>query len=165
MKVRRFDHIHIYCSNPDESMRFYTEVLHAKPVGQALSRYGRLVEFLGLGRLTVVLAPYPPGMEPAPPPTYGDGAYRHGFGVAHFGLSVEDLNEAVESVRRWGGNILAAPKERAGFRYAYIEAPDGVVIELAQVRWRVGCVAWPPMIRSKLPRGLRRQSEGLVSSK
>jgi catechol 2,3-dioxygenase-like lactoylglutathione lyase family enzyme len=26
MKIHRLDHIHIYCSDPDASMRFYTDV-------------------------------------------------------------------------------------------------------------------------------------------
>lgn len=144
MKVRWLDHIHIHCSNTGESKRFYTEVLQAEPIGQALSGRGEMMEFVRLGGLTLVLAPFPPGMEPAVPPPYAIGAYGHGFGVAHFGLSVEDLDEAVESVRRLGGKILAEPKENAGLRYAYVGAPDGVIVELLQHGGKWAALLGPP---------------------
>lgn len=82
------------------------------------------MHFVRLGGLTLVLAPYPPG--------YDDGTYLRGFGVAHFGLHVDDLADAVESVRRLGGRILSEPKEHAGLRFAYVAAPDGVIIELLE---------------------------------
>jgi hypothetical protein len=42
------------------------------------------------------------------------------------------LADAVESVRRFGGKILSEPKEHAGLRFAYVGAPDGVIIELLE---------------------------------
>jgi len=58
--------------------------------------------------------------------------YQHGFGIAHFGLHVDALEEAVEFVRRRGGTILSEPRENAGLRFAYIGAPDGVIVELLE---------------------------------
>jgi len=58
--------------------------------------------------------------------------YQHGFGAAHFGLHIDDLMEAVESVRRRGRKILSAPRENSGLRFAYVGAPDGVIIELLE---------------------------------
>jgi catechol 2,3-dioxygenase-like lactoylglutathione lyase family enzyme len=75
---------------------------------------------------------YPPSIEPGIPPVYGDGTYQGGFGVAHVGLHVDSVEDAVESVRRRGSTILSEPKENAGLRFAYVGAPDGVIIELLE---------------------------------
>jgi hypothetical protein len=48
--------------------------------------------------LTLVLAPYPQGTEPRIPVAYLDGIYQHGYGVGHFGLHVENVDESVECV-------------------------------------------------------------------
>ena len=58
---------------------------------------------------------YPPSIEPGIPPVYGDGTYQGGFGVAHVGLHVDSVEDAVESVRRRGSTILSEPKENAEF--------------------------------------------------
>ena len=72
-------------------------------------------------------------MAPASPPNAGDGAYDHGFGVAHFGLRVEDIFAAIAELSASGVRVLAEPQsEPSGLTYAYIAAPDGVVIELTQ---------------------------------
>ena len=87
---------------------------------------------LRLGGVALVLASYPPGVEPGTPPPYQDGMYQHGFGVAHFGLHVDRLDDAVDAVRRQGGAILSEPRENAGLRFAYVRAPDGVIVELLE---------------------------------
>ena len=132
MKIHRLDHIHIYAQDPERSARFYRDVFKADTIGTAQSSRGGTMHFVRLGGLALVLSPFPPGIEPARPPMYGDGAYRHGFGVAHFGLHVDNLKDAVESVRQRGGTILSEPKENAGLLFAYVEAPDGVIIELLE---------------------------------
>ena len=90
------------------------------------------MHFLRLGGLALVLAPYPPGIEPGSPPIYADGTFQRGFGIAHFGLHVDNLEDAVESVRQLGVKILSEPKENAGLRFAYVSAPDGVIVELLE---------------------------------
>jgi catechol 2,3-dioxygenase-like lactoylglutathione lyase family enzyme len=132
MKIHRLDHIHIYCGHPEDSVGFYTEVFGAEAIGKASTSRGGTMYFVRLGGLALVLAPYPPGFEPGTPPAYGDGTYQRGFGVAHFGLHVDQLADAVESVRRLGGKVLSEPKEHAGLRFAYVGGPDGVIIELLE---------------------------------
>jgi len=132
MKIHRLDHIHIYCGHPEDSVRFYTDVFGAEAIGKARTSRGGTMYFVRLGGLALVLAPYPPGLEPGTPPAYGDGTYQRGFGVAHFGLHVDQLADAVESVRRLGGKVLSEPKEHAGLRFAYVGGPDGVIIELLE---------------------------------
>ena len=100
MKIHRLDHIHVYCLDPDASMHFYTDVFEAQTLGTAHGSDGGIRYFLRLGGLALVLAPYPQGTEPRIPVAYRDGIYQHGYGVGHFGLHVENVDESVESVRR-----------------------------------------------------------------
>ena len=134
MKIHRLDHIHVYCSDPDTSVRFYTGVFEAEMLGKAYGSDGGVRYFLRLGGLAIVLAPYPPEAKPNIPTVYHDGIYEHGYGVGHFGLHVDNVDEAVESVRQRGVKILAEPREFSGARFAYVAAPDGVIIELLEHR-------------------------------
>jgi catechol 2,3-dioxygenase-like lactoylglutathione lyase family enzyme len=134
MKVHRLDHIHVYCLDPDASVRFYTDVLEAETLGTARGSDGGIRYFLRLGGLALVLAPYPQDTEPGVPAVYRDGIYEHGYGIGHFGLHVDNVDEAIETVRRRGAKILAEPREFVGARFAYVGAPDGVIIELLEHR-------------------------------
>ena len=81
----------------------------------------------------LVLGSFPSGLVAVPPPEVGDGAYAHGFGVAHFGLRVADVDAAIAELSAAGVRILSQPiQEESGLTYAYIAAPDGVVVELTQ---------------------------------
>lgn len=131
--MHSLDHIHIYSAEPEESARFYTDHLDATPVHRNTNRNGDLRIFLALGGQVLVLGSFPSGMAPSSPPSAGDGAYDHGFGVAHFGLRVEDVSGAIAELSASGVRVLAEPQsEPSGLTYAYIAAPDGVVVELTQ---------------------------------
>ena len=133
MKVHSLDHIHIYAAEPDETARFYTDHFDAKPVERNTNINGDLRIFLALGGQILVIGSFPSGLAPAVPPDAGDGAYDHGFGIAHFGLRVEEVFAAVAELSASGVRVLAEPKcESSGLTYAYIAAPDGVVVELTQ---------------------------------
>ena len=134
MKIHRLDHIHVFCLDPDASLRFYIDVFQAGVLGKAYGSDGGVRHFLRLGGLALVLAPYPEGTDPAVPAAYRDGIYERGYGVGHFGLHVENVDESVETVRQRGAKILAEPREFVGARFAYVGAPDGVIIELLEHR-------------------------------
>ena len=133
MNVLSLDHIHIYSAEPEESARFYTHHFNATPVHRNTNINGDLRIFLSLGGQVLVVGSFPSGMAPVHPPNAGDGAYEHGFGVAHFGLRVEDVFAAIAELSASGVQVLAEPQsEPSGLTYAYIAAPDGVVVELTQ---------------------------------
>jgi catechol 2,3-dioxygenase-like lactoylglutathione lyase family enzyme len=53
-------------------------------------------------------------------------------GVAHFGFRLrdkEDLDSAVAEVQAAGGKLLRTGEHAPGHRFAYVEDPDGFVIE------------------------------------
>ena len=131
--MESLDHIHIYATEPEKSARFYEHHFEAKPVLRNTNASGDTRIFLALGGQILVIGSFPGGLSPASPPEAGDGAYSHGFGVAHFGLRVEDVASAIAELSDSGVRVLAQPLcEPSGLTYAYIAAPDGVVVELTQ---------------------------------
>jgi catechol 2,3-dioxygenase-like lactoylglutathione lyase family enzyme len=133
MKVESLDHIHIYSADPQESAAFYRRHFGATEVLRNQNIHGQTRIFLSLGGDLVVLGPFPPDIAASEPPAPGDGAYSHGFGVAHLGLRVRNVEAAVRELKDAGVTILNEPlEEPTGLIYAYIAAPDGVIVELTQ---------------------------------
>lgn len=133
MKIESLDHIHVYCADADASAAFYRDHFDANEVHRNQNVHDQTRIFLQLGGQLLVLGPFPPGAVAASPPDATDGAYTHGFGVSHFGLRVADVERAVQELAEAGVKILSEPVfEDSGLRYAYLAAPDGVVIELTQ---------------------------------
>ena len=133
MQDKSLDHIHIYAGDPESSARFYTEHFDAKPIVRNVNVNGDTRIFLALGGQVLVLGSFPSGLTPIEPPEPGDGAYRHGFGVAHFGLRVENVDRALAELAGSDVRVLSQPiREESGLTYAYIAAPDGVIVELTQ---------------------------------
>jgi len=133
MKIESLDHIHVYCTDADASAAFYSTHFDATEVHRNQNVHDQTRIFLQLGGQLLVLGPFPPGALASNPPEATDGAYTHGFGVAHFGLRVSDVKGAVRELKAAGVKILSEPVfEDSGLAYAYIAAPDGVVVELTQ---------------------------------
>jgi len=133
LKVKSLDHIHIYAAEPEESAQFYQHHFEAKPVLRNTNANGDSRIFLALGGQILVVGSFPIGLTPAPPPEAEDGAYSHGFGVAHFGLRITNVRAAIAELSASGVRVLTQPvRERSGLIYAYVAAPDGVVVELTQ---------------------------------
>jgi lactoylglutathione lyase len=133
VQVESLDHIHIYAAKPEESVRFYQQHFEANPVLRNTNANGDTRIFLALGGQILVLGSFPGGLAASPPPEAGDGAYSHGFGVAHFGLRVADVRAAIAELSAAGVRVLSEPvREPSGLMYAYVAAPDGVVVELTQ---------------------------------
>jgi catechol 2,3-dioxygenase-like lactoylglutathione lyase family enzyme len=131
--VESLDHIHIYAANPEQSAEFYQHHFEAKRVHRNTNTHGDVRIFLALGGQIVVVGSFPTGMASAAPPGAGDGAYLHGFGVAHFGLRVTDLEASIEELAASGIPALGeVVQEPTGLSYAYVAAPDGVVLELTE---------------------------------
>ncbi len=133
MEVLSLDHIHVYAENAERSAEFYVRHFQAAEVHRSENIHGQDLIFLALGGQILVVGPFPPELSPAPPPAAGDGAYSHGFGIAHIGLRVPNVVAAATELEAAGVAILSQPVTgEAGLVYAYIAAPDGVVVELTQ---------------------------------
>jgi catechol 2,3-dioxygenase-like lactoylglutathione lyase family enzyme len=133
MQVKSLDHIHVYSATPESSADFYVRHFAAREVVRNKNNHGDERIFLALGGQILVLGDFPKGHVASPPSEAGDGAYRHGFGVAHFGLRVESVERGLEELAQADVRVLGRlVREESGLTYAYVAAPDGVVIELTQ---------------------------------
>ena len=55
------------------------------------------------------------------------------YGLEHIGLTVDDVDAAVEELRDKGAEIAIGPLTRnPGLRLAFIRGPEGIMIELVQ---------------------------------
>jgi len=133
VRVESLDHIHIYAADPDESAEFYQHHFEAKQVHRNVNTNGDVRIFLALGGQIIVIGSFPTGMASVPPPAAGDGAYVHGFGIAHFGLRVADLEASIQELATSGVRAISeVVQEPTGLSYVYVAAPDGVILEITQ---------------------------------
>ena len=85
-------------------------------------------------------------MTPADPPEAGEGALRSGFGVAHFGVQTTDLDGDLARLGEAGVHAHAEPRRTGSIRYAYVTAPDGVVIELVELHLPAPLARFVPVL-------------------
>ena len=120
----RSDHLHLRSTDPEGAARFYTEMLGAKRTGEMMSGNALRVT-LNLGGLNVFLEEVPPGTPSTPKPPF--------LGVEHVGLAVTGFDAAVAELKAKGVVFLKEPSSpRPGVKIAFIQAPDGVQIEILE---------------------------------
>jgi catechol 2,3-dioxygenase-like lactoylglutathione lyase family enzyme len=123
----RCDHLHLRSPDPAAAAAFYVEALGAKETARMPVR-DRLRVILDLGGLTVFIEEVPADTARAP-------ATTPFVGIEHIGLAVDDLDAALDAHRARGTRITAeAQQVRPGVRIAFLEGPDGVVLELLERR-------------------------------
>jgi len=134
MRVAAFDHVHVYAADPDATLAFYQRHFGAELLGQLTNANGGTNNFLLVGGQLLVVSRFPPGLAPAALPPAGDGALAAGFGVAHLGINIDDVDAAVAELEAAGVPVLSPVRQGGIIRYAYVQAPDGVVLELTAYR-------------------------------
>jgi lactoylglutathione lyase len=133
MRTYRYDHVHLRSADPDPIARFFENMFGAEvhrgtyPPGTLYP--GQLRVTMRLGGQTVLIAPPHPTEETAAAPRF---PY---YGLEHIGLTVDDVDAAVEELRSKGAEIALGPVTRQpGTRLAFIRGPEGVMVELVQRR-------------------------------
>jgi len=122
----RCDHLHLRSRDAAAAAAFYVEALGARETARMPVR-DRLRVILDLGGLTVFIEEVPADTAAAPPAPF--------VGIEHIGLAVDDLDAALADHRARGTPITAeAQQVRPGVRIAFLEGPDGVVLELLERR-------------------------------
>lgn len=129
MSILSFDHVHLYASDPEATMDFYRRHFGAERVGGSTNAAGDKNHFLILGgQLLVVSAPPSAWSNVAAAPSVA----QRQFGFSHLGLNVESVDDQLTELSNGGVQILEPARQSGLIRYAYVAAPDGVVIELTQ---------------------------------
>ena len=110
------------------SIDFYTNVLSMKLIRQQDYPDGEFtLAFVGYGNEydnTVLELTY----------NYGDTSYDMGNAYGHMAIEVDDAYKACEKVKAKGGKVVreAGPMKHGIIVIAFVEDPDGYIIELFQ---------------------------------
>jgi catechol 2,3-dioxygenase-like lactoylglutathione lyase family enzyme len=107
-----YDNVHIRVSDPAKAVEWYVKYL-----GATTPTAGQL--YFGKALIAVVKT-----ADPHP---------STGSAIDHIGLSYANLDDAMKSAEAGGAKIISPPRESPGiFRFAYIEDPWGVKIEMVE---------------------------------
>jgi catechol 2,3-dioxygenase-like lactoylglutathione lyase family enzyme len=126
----RCDHIHLKAVDVEKTAKWCVEKPGAVITFEGAFK-GSKVRYLDIGGFTFVVFGQLEGeigeaelIEPT---------LQTRFGADHFGFAVENMEEAVNHLRKEGVVILEEPwNPRPGLTICYIEAPDMARIELTQ---------------------------------
>ncbi len=124
----KFFYTGIRVKDLEASVKFYTTLLGMKVRGRNTvdAAKGTVVELVceGEGGNTLELNYYEKGSS-------FDTAYAVGDGLDHLAFAVKDLDAALAEAAKAGHPVVLKMQE-PGSRYAYIQDPNGIWIELAQ---------------------------------
>jgi catechol 2,3-dioxygenase-like lactoylglutathione lyase family enzyme len=121
IRTKGLYHVHLVVRDLTRSLSFYQGVFGMKE----LFREGPTMVFLNTpgSEDIITLNADPAGADQA-----GDNG-----GVGHFGFKLvdsSDLDAAVEEVEAAGGKLIRRGEHAPGAPFAYVEDPDGYLIEL-----------------------------------
>jgi catechol 2,3-dioxygenase-like lactoylglutathione lyase family enzyme len=119
IRTRGLRHIHLLVRSKDASLRFYQAVFGCKE----LFREDELVFIRTPGTDDLITLHEDPGAKDVG--TSG--------GVRHFGfelVDVADMDAAVRAVEVAGGRLIRRGEHDGGTVFAYVEDPDGYIVEL-----------------------------------
>ena len=125
---KRIDHIEIVTEKPDETERFYTDVLGFRVKARdRIERPGGTLDltYLDLGGTVVELIAYQ-GVQVDPAPKLEHLGYRM------IALEVDDLQRTADELKAKGVEIVWGPMVRDTYARAEICDPNGFRIELRQ---------------------------------
>lgn len=123
----RPDHLHFRSTDAEAAARFYVEMFGATETGRAVQPSGALRVMLTLGTLPIFVEGVPAGTAAPPPAPF--------LGLEHLGLTVPDMDAAVAGLKAKGACFTLEPRQvRPGVRIAFLEGPDGAIIELIERR-------------------------------
>ena len=121
--VYRYDHMHLRSRDVKKTAEYYRQMFDAEIV-ESVQSDGKPRTDLDLNGLTIFIAAVPPEATTPSEPYVG---------LDHFGLRVENMDEAVADLKRRGATFTLEPRTiRPGVRIAFVQAPDNVRIELLE---------------------------------
>lgn len=124
----RLDHVHYKCSDHERTVAFFREMFGATEVTRFVAG-GMPVVTLEINGQRFNFSPRKPG-EVVP-----EGKEPPHWGVYHIALRVDDIEEATRILKARGVGFTQDPKvldEKT--KYAFLEGPDGIAIELLERR-------------------------------
>jgi catechol 2,3-dioxygenase-like lactoylglutathione lyase family enzyme len=118
------DHIHIRCQDLETSVDYYANMFGGEVVARLEVRGMPLVR-IKIGQTFLALSPKREELDVEPL----SGNPR--WGAYELGFLVEDVEQAFQELKAKGAEFIAGPlSPRPGVQIAFLEAPDGVQIEI-----------------------------------
>jgi catechol 2,3-dioxygenase-like lactoylglutathione lyase family enzyme len=123
-------HVHLFASDIDESIRFYSDMFGAQVVFDTHMAGSRNVLLsIGGGKIN---------FYDQPPKQVGQGT------VHHLGIETDDLEALVAHMERKGYSFLKPIRDYGVWKYIMAEGPDNMLIEIFQIaRDAVPQDRWP----------------------
>jgi catechol 2,3-dioxygenase-like lactoylglutathione lyase family enzyme len=123
--ITGLDHVHVICQDVEEAVQYFKSVFG----GQEVSRG----EVRGLPMVRVEVQGVPVNLMGTEP---GAGQLIPGKGsrgLDHFGFKVTDMEKTIVDLRKKGARVTLGPSvTSAGIKYAFIEGPESIRIELVE---------------------------------
>ena len=124
MPTYSYDHIHLRTQDPMATARYYNEMFGAEII-ESIQTDGQPRIDLDINGLTIFIAKADENATAAPEDSH--------LGLDHFGLLVDDIEEAAADLKSKGAEFSTEPFQlRPGLKIAYVMAPENVRIELLE---------------------------------
>ena len=132
--MNRLDHAHLFSSDIEKTVEFFTTMFGGTVVYDT--------ELVGQRNVRVDIGGGAVHVYEQPPRGAGRPL------IHHLGIRTDDLDALVAHMRAQGVAFPRGIREAPAFRYTMCEAPDGLLLELYQVKpggeWMVGAGEPPP---------------------
>lgn len=115
----KLNHVHLKTTDPQKTAKFYVENLGATIVSEIGTRGIRL----NLHGLTLNVTTF-----------VEDQTRQQVYGMEHFALDTDDLDGTVAKLTASGARVMEQMTSGNGRRICFLEGPDGVQLEIIEVK-------------------------------
>ena len=123
--ITGLDHVHVICQDVEEAVQYFKSIFEGQEVSRGEVRGLPMVR-VEVGGVPVNLMGTEPGAGRLIP---GKGSR----GLDHFGFKVRDMEQTIADLQRRGARVTLGPSmTSAGIKYAFIEGPESIRIELVE---------------------------------
>ena len=123
--ITGLDHVHVICGQMEEAVQFFKTVFGGREISREEVRGLPMVRMEVRGVPINLLGTEPGASQLIP----GKGSR----GLDHFGFKVRDMEQTIADLKKKGVRITLGPSVTpAGIKYAFIEGPEGIRIELVE---------------------------------
>ena len=123
--INGLDHVHILCGDVEKSVKYFEDVFGGKVESRGELRGFPMIRMDVKGVFINLMGTDPKAMALE--------AGKGSRGLDHFGFTVKGLEKTVEDLKKKGAKISAGPGVTpAGVKFAFIDGPEGIRIELVE---------------------------------
>jgi catechol 2,3-dioxygenase-like lactoylglutathione lyase family enzyme len=123
--IAGLDHIHFICGDVEGAVKYFKNVFEARETSRGEIRGFPVVRVNVKGAIIALMGTAPGSSELVP----GKGSR----GLDHIGFRVDELEKTVEDLKKRGAKIGIGPSTGGpGVKYAFVDGPDGIRIELVE---------------------------------